>query len=74
MSKQLEMTKAAIDGHNKDLLSGDFNFLHFTPENENTYKLGFYRGVNYAAALLKLQDKEPVKIVLDDENIRTLHY
>jgi len=82
MNNEIELMKAATKAHTNDALSGDYTFLHFTPENENTYKQGFMKGVDYAASLLKLQTEEAPtvfrqnepKIILDEENARTLHY
>lgn len=55
MGNEIDLLKAAQHSHTEDALSGDYTFLHFTPENENTYKQGFMKGVDYAASLLKLQ-------------------
>lgn len=55
MQNEIDLVKEAIHAHTNDALSGEHTYLHFTTENENTYKQGFMRGVNYAASLLKLQ-------------------
>lgn len=54
----------------------DPNFSMALSSTEETYTLGFMRGVDYAASFLKFQSeiKKPVDIVLDEENEKTLHY
>jgi len=60
--------------------SQDPEFKLALSSTEETYTLGFMRGVDFATALLKLQlttlnpEKKKIKIVLDEENARTLHY
>lgn len=41
--------------HNEQFLTWEFDFLHLTPENENTYILGFCAGVNHAASIWQIQ-------------------
>lgn len=80
MKQDINLAKAAIKQHTNDALSGDYPFLHFTPNCEKSYIQGFMRGVDYAASLLKLQEaptlnrQDEIKIVLDEENEKTLHY
>lgn len=83
VKNDIDLAKAAIKSHTNDALSGDYPFLHFTPENEQTYNLGFFRGVSFTtnsiteeAPTVFLQDekKEDIKIELSEENEKTLHY
>jgi len=67
MENEIDLVKAAVHAHTDDALSGNYTYLHFTPENENTYKQGFMRGVNYAASLLKLQAEIAPTVFLQDE-------
>ena len=76
----MNLDKAVKEAYQKD--ATDSSFTLALSSTEETYTLGFMRGVDYAAALLKLQTEtaptlnrqEPIKIVLDEENIKTLHY
>ena len=41
--------------HNQQFLTWEYDFLHVTPENENTYILGFCGGVSHAADIWKIE-------------------
>lgn len=41
--------------HNEQFLTWDFDFLHMTPESENTFILGFCGGVGYASDMFAQQ-------------------
>lgn len=41
--------------HNEQFLTWEFDFLHLTPENENTYILGFCAGVSHTSAIWQIQ-------------------
>lgn len=44
--------------HNEQFLTWEYNFLHLTPENENTYILGFCAGVGHASDIFSKQIQE----------------
>ncbi len=71
---ELNLNKAVKTQWGKDRQNPEFSMA--LSSTEESYTLGFMRGVDYAASLLKLQSeiKKPVAIVLDEENARTLHY
>lgn len=44
--------------HNEAFLTWEYNFLHMTPENENTFILGFCGGVGHASGIFSKQIEE----------------
>lgn len=49
----MNLDKAVKEAYNNDVQSGKFTLA--LSSTEETYTLGFMRGVDYAASLLKLQ-------------------
>lgn len=74
----MNLDKAVKETYNNDVQSGKFTLA--LSSTEETYTLGFMRGVDYAASLLKLQaDPAPTlnrqtPIIISEENEKTLHY
>lgn len=57
--KMEDLSKVAVDKHYTDRMSREFDFLELTPDNINTYELGFRRGVAWASEqTLNLMDKQ----------------
>lgn len=44
--------------HNEHFLTWDYDFLHMTPESENTFILGFCGGVSHASGIFSKQISE----------------
>jgi len=57
-AKEETMAEIARKSHLNNRLSGHYDFLQLTPDNINTYELGFMAGVMYAAGeQIKLHEK-----------------
>ena len=70
-TKMEDLSVIARKSHNNNFLTWQYEFLHLTPENEATYELGCMAGVMYATGKLQRQTD---KIVISEENEKTLHY
>jgi len=78
----MNVEQLAKESYQSDKESGKLTFTLGDPES--SYRVGFSKGVlagmDYAAALIKLQGEEAPtlnrqdKIELSEENIKTLHY
>ena len=58
-AKEETMAEIARKSHLNNRLSGHYDFLQLTPENINTYELGFMAGVMYATGEMdKLRERQ----------------
>ena len=63
----MDLKKLAAEAHQKELASGEFDFLTPTRANEETFMLGFAAGVEHSATLYGKQLKDLEQLLLKQQ-------